>query len=101
MEMRLCSKVDALFVEVCSFDDSSEELCVTATVRKGGREVILDFSFFIDILDDCLNFMIYDDGSWSVDYYYDSEQKSWLPDISRVSDSLVFDGLKLELIKQN
>ena len=98
MEMRLCSEIKALFVEVYS-DDDSTELSVTACVKEGERDVHLDFSFFIDILDDDLDFMMFDDGSWSVEYVYGFEEKSWFPDVLRVSDSLVFDGLELGLVK--
>lgn len=97
MKMGMCSKVRALFVEVCSFDDSIE-LCATASVRKGGKDVVLDFSFFVEVLDDDLNFMLFDDGSWSVEYVFASKEKSWFPDVPCISDTLVFDGLGLKLV---
>lgn len=100
MEMRLCSEAKALFVEVCSFDDSTE-LCVTAVLREGEKNAHLDFSFFIEILDDDLNFTVFDDGSWNVEYVYASEEKSWLPNVPRVSDTLVFSGVSCKLVNLN
>jgi hypothetical protein len=98
MKIKLCSEIEAFFVEVYS-DDDSTELSVTACVREGEKDVRLDFSFFIEILDDDLNFMMFDDGYWSVEYVYGFEEKSWFPDVLSVSDSLVFDGSVLNLVK--
>lgn len=98
MKMTLCSEIKALFIEVYS-DDDSTELSVTACVKDGEKDVHLDFSFFIEILDDDLNFTIFDDESWSVEYVYGFEEKTWFPDVLRVSDSLVFNGSELKLIK--
>ena len=100
MEMRLCPKAKALFVEVYS-DDDSTELSVTACVRKGGKDVHLDFSFFIEILGDDLNFTIFEDSSWSAEYVYGCEEKSWFPDVLRVSNSLVFDGSDCKFVNKN
>lgn len=100
MKVKLCSEAKALFVEVCSFDGSNE-LCVAACVREGGDNVCLDFSFFVDVGNGDLDFMLFDGGSWSVEYVYGFEEKSWFPDVLHVSDLLVFNGLKLKFVKSD
>jgi hypothetical protein len=98
MEMRLCSELRGLFIGVCSFDDSTE-LCVTACVMKGGKSVRLDFSFFIDVDDGYLDLIMFDNGCWDVAYIYGCEEKSWFPDVLRVSKTLVFDGSDFRFVK--
>lgn len=98
MTLKLCLEVKALFVGVYS-DNDSTELSVTACVKKDEKDVSLDFSFFIEVLDDDLNFTVFDDGSWIVEYVYGYDEISWFPDVPRVSSCLEYDGIELKFVK--